>query len=76
MLALVVEAAQPSGYRLTASFYGSGDRQPSEVEEYGPLAHQELEELAVALIYGRRPGWEYPLDGAWGQPPLWTGESS
>jgi len=68
MLAMAVEAAYPLGYKLTCSLYGQGDRQPSEVQEYGPMTHLELETLVTTLVWNSRPGWEYTA--LYAQPPL------
>jgi hypothetical protein len=69
LLALSVAPADPTGYKLTASLYGQGDRSPSEVQEYGPLTWAELDSITSALVDRWRPGWEY--GALMEQPPLW-----
>lgn len=69
LLALSVTPAQPAGYQVTACLYCQGDRSPSQLQEYGPMTHAEMETLVDALLDRWRPGWEETE--FFRQPPLW-----
>lgn len=68
---IVVLGRDSSGYHLEVAVNVTGDVASHLREVYSNLVWTELVDVLLALLDGRRPGWEVDEGLLSQQPPLW-----